>query len=75
MEPMTGYKITSAMHGEISIEGHGTVAYEFDAGTVTPKDDTEAAVLEVLAANGVVEIADKPAKPKPAKPEPVTDKE
>lgn len=74
---MTGYHVPVAMRGEVNLQDLGSVAYEFDAGVVAPKDATEAAVLEALAVNGLVSLAEaaKPAKPKPAKTEPETDKE
>lgn len=67
---MTGYNVPIAMRGETNFPDLGTVAFEFEAGPATPKDDAEAAVLAALAVNGLVEIVtEKPAKGKAAKPE------
>ena len=75
---MTGYKVPAAIRGEVNPADLGTVPFEFAAGVVEPKDETEAAVLAWAATNGLVEpVAAKPAqKPKAAKPEtPSEDKE
>lgn len=73
IETMTGYHVPVAMHGEMNLADLGTVAYDFEAGTIETKDPTDAAVLAVLAQNGLVELAAPKPKGKAAKSEPITD--
>ena len=51
---MSSYRIPKAVHGEI-----GGVGFKYKAGTVTPKDASEARVLEHLVSAGVASRAGK----------------
>lgn len=70
---MTGYHVPVAMRGEINLAGFGAVAYDFDAGTIEPKDEAQAAVLAALHQNGLIELASAKPKAKAAKSEPTSD--
>lgn len=72
---MTGYKIATAVRGEVTFSDLGGVPFEFEAGVATPKDELEAAVLAHLAAEGLVEVVVEKPKAKPAKSEPVTEEQ
>lgn len=72
---MTGYNVPVAMRGEITLADLGQITYDFDAGVIDPKDETEAAVLAALAQNGLIELAASKPKGKAAKSEATSEKE
>lgn len=75
METMTAYHVPVAMRGHANLEGLGEVPFDLDAGDLTPKDETEAALCAHLHQNGLIELASAKPKGKPAKAEPTPEKE
>lgn len=55
------YRLAKTVSGSANLAGLGTVNFAFDAGTVTPKDEQEAAALEYLESIGLASSA-KPEK-------------
>lgn len=54
---MAGYSIPTPITGEVNLEGFGAVAFSFDAGVATAKNDAEAAALAWLVQNDLVTVA------------------
>lgn len=58
------YRLAKDVSGSANLAGLGTVDFAFDAGTVTPKDDKEAAALEHLESIGLASSAKAEKAPK-----------
>lgn len=67
MSTMSTYTLASAVSGEASIAGYGLVAYEYEAGTITPADEKHAATLAYLASVGIATITTEVRRSKSAK--------
>lgn len=55
------YRLAKDVSGSANLAGLGSVDFAFDAGTVTPKDEKDAAALEHLESIGLASTA-KPEK-------------
>lgn len=60
---MTGYYVPNALHGEVNSPELGSVAFEYESGSIDAKDAAEEALLASLVESGLVELSN-PSKPK-----------
>lgn len=63
---MQTYRIESSVSGTVPLAGFGFVDFEYEAGSVTPKDAKDDAVLAHLVSIGLATTAE-PTKAKAAK--------
>lgn len=66
----TAYSVPVAMSALVNVQSVGTVEVDLKAGVVEPSDDAQAAALEILARNGLIEVAKAKQAKTTAKSEP-----